>query len=397
MRVIVVTEAHFQQDSNGRIYSDTGGRGYDFWTRYLDVFDSVNVVARVSPQSGTGAALVEGPQVKVTPLIGYHGPVQYFRYRRQLQKQIRSAYAREMACIARVPGILSTLLINEAHRNRRPYGLEVVGDPHDAFSPGAIQHPLRSFFRQRLTAQMQRQCAEACAVAYVTKQHLQKGYPAASGAFTTNYSSVELPDSAFVAAPRLISRPLRNATLIQVGTLSQLYKGHDVLIDALAMCEKQGYNLRLNVVGDGKHRNELETRVKSLGLNEKVQFLGQLPSGEAIRQQLDKADLFMMPSRTEGLPRAMIEAMARALPCIGSKVGGIPELLPTDDMVPAGDVKALADKICEVLGDPQRMSAMSLRNLEEAREYSDDELRKRRVEFYQQVKARTEAQKGSFT
>jgi glycosyltransferase involved in cell wall biosynthesis len=87
----------------------------------------------------------------------------------------------------------------------------------------------------------------------------------------------------------------------------------------------------------------------------------------------------------------MVEAMARALPCIGSTVGGIPELLPAEDMVEPGDVDALAKKISEVLRDPQRMAKMSARNLETAREYDEDLLNARRREFYDYVKNKTAA------
>jgi glycosyltransferase involved in cell wall biosynthesis len=97
-----------------------------------------------------------------------------------------------------------------------------------------------------------------------------------------------------------------------------------------------------------------------------------------------------MPSRMEGLPRAMIEAMARALPCLGSTVGGIPELLSSEDLVAVGDAPGLAKKIHEVLADPARMSRMSARNLEKAREYAEAP-GERRLAFYREFKLRTQA------
>jgi glycosyltransferase involved in cell wall biosynthesis len=87
----------------------------------------------------------------------------------------------------------------------------------------------------------------------------------------------------------------------------------------------------------------------------------------------------------------MIEAMACGLPCIGSAVGGIPELLPAADLVSPGDAQALADKIIEVLNDPERMRAMSARNLEKAKEYRKDILDLRRREFYRHLRNQTEA------
>jgi glycosyltransferase involved in cell wall biosynthesis len=104
-----------------------------------------------------------------------------------------------------------------------------------------------------------------------------------------------------------------------------------------------------------------------------------------VRRELDQADLFVLPSRSEGLPRAMLEAMARALPCIGSTVGGIPELLEEKDMVPPGNVGQLAAKIREVITDSKRMELMSARNLALAREYRSEILRMKRQRFYRHI------------
>ncbi len=174
--------------------------------------------------------------------------------------------------------------------------------------------------------------------------------------------------------------------LILVGSLEQYYKAPDVIIAALAQLIEDGHNLELVIVGDGKYRKDFQELAQSLGVGNRVFFRGMLPAGQAVRDELDAADLFVLPSRTEGLPRAMIEAMARGLPCIGSTVGGIPELLPAEDMVPPGDVSALAQKIREVILAPGRMQAMSERNLNKALEYHADILQKRRHEFYVQIR-----------
>jgi glycosyltransferase involved in cell wall biosynthesis len=91
----------------------------------------------------------------------------------------------------------------------------------------------------------------------------------------------------------------------------------------------------------------------------------------------------------------MIEAMALGLPCIGSAVGGIPELLPLEDMVTPADATALSRKIREVVTDPERMARMSERNLKRAREYREGVLRERRITFYQYLKERTAVQWGT--
>ena len=87
----------------------------------------------------------------------------------------------------------------------------------------------------------------------------------------------------------------------------------------------------------------------------------------------------------------MVEAMARALPCIGSTEGGIPELLMPEDMVPPGDVAALTSKIREIVTDPERRARMSTHTLEKAKEYRSELLREQRIAFYRYVREQTEA------
>jgi glycosyltransferase involved in cell wall biosynthesis len=148
--------------------------------------------------------------------------------------------------------------------------------------------------------------------------------------------------------------------------------------------------LEVIIAGDGKHRSELESLAAKLGIAGQVKFLGELPSGRAVQEQMDRATLFVMPSRTEGLPRAMIEAMARALPCLGTRVGGIPELLDDRDLVAADNADALAEKMNEVLSSPERLMEMSARNLERAQEYRPELLERRRNEFYRSLRLITE-------
>jgi glycosyltransferase involved in cell wall biosynthesis len=114
--------------------------------------------------------------------------------------------------------------------------------------------------------------------------------------------------------------------------------------------------------------------------------LGQLEGGRAVHEFLDTLDLFVMPCRAEAFGRAFVEAMARGCPCIGSKVGGIPELLDPQDLVPANDPTVLAQTILRVANDRERMQAMSLRNLERAKEFSPDLLRNVRQSFYKSLK-----------
>jgi glycosyltransferase involved in cell wall biosynthesis len=287
--------------------------------------------------------------------------------------------SREDAVILRSPSNVSAAL--ERTLGGKPFGVEVVGDPYDVFAPNSTAHPLRPFWRWLFTSQVRRQCRKACAACYVTAGALQRRYPSSSAALRTSFVNMEMGSDAFAPAPRLFSNTAGRHRIITVGSLEQPYKGVDVLIDAVAQCIAQGLDLELVVAGSGKLRAVLEQQAQQRGIAGQVIFLGAVASGRAVQEQLDHAHLFVLASKTEGLPRALIEAMARALPCLGSNVGGIPELLPAADLVPRGDVAALAVAIQTVLTDSARMTSMSEENWQRAQNYSDPVLDAKRDEF----------------
>jgi glycosyltransferase involved in cell wall biosynthesis len=223
----------------------------------------------------------------------------------------------------------------------------------------------------------------------VTAEALQQRYPPSGPSVAA--SSIELRDDQFAEGPRRFRRDAGPIGLVFVGSLEQYYKGPDLLIEAVARSvRRRGVDLTLTMVGDGRRRGDLEALAGRLQCGRRIRFAGQLGAGQ-VHQELDRADLFVLPSRQEGLPRAMLEAMARGLPCIGSRAGGIPELLTPDATVPVGDVEALTDRICEVVRDPVRMRHMSAANLQRVKAYRSQVLQARRVAFYQRVRAATDA------
>lgn len=401
MILLVTLEFRFTRTPDGRMWSRTS-HSYAFWERYLSVFDGVKIVARAEKRSEIDERYrpVLGPGVEFIEVPYYLGPGQYLRVRRQVRQAMHSALAPGDAILCRVPSRLATELLATVGGKGRPFGLEVIGDPEEAFAPGAVRHPLRPMFRYLFTRNLRRECARAVAVSYVTENALQSRYPAKGLAigvsdtdlqtgyfgslprtFTTYYSSTELSIEDYASGPKqygCLTRP----RLLFVGTLEQMYKGQDILLKAVGLLKQRNCPIELVIVGDGRHRQELERLAQGLSLAGDVKFVGELPSGAPIRAELDEATLMVLPSRTEGLPRVIIEAMARALPCVGSNVGGVPELLHKDDLVPTNNPEALARKLQEVITNPARLNAMSSRNLEKAQQFRPEVLRRKRTEFY---------------
>lgn len=392
MRVTVTSQQRYWRTPDGDVWTDAK-YAYHFWTRYLAVFDRVRVIGRCGRirRPPSDWLHVAGPNVEFAPVPLVRGAWGYLVSYGWFASKVRNATPDDGAIILRVPGELATCLDTALWHAHRPYGVECVGDPHDLYAPGAVRSEFRPYLRWWYPRRMRRQCFEAVSAAYVTERTLQQRYPANPNAFQTYYSSIELGNEAFIDAPRedvAVKPPYR---LVTVGTLAQLYKAPDVLIDAVAQCIKRGVDLRLRIVGDGKHRRELENRCRTRGIAEQVTFVGHLATPDAVRAELDAADLFVLPSRQEGLPRAVIEAMARGLPCIGTRIGGTPELLTDDALVPPGDVKSLSERIESLLADRPRMLALAAENLKRSHAYHHDRLAERRKAMYQALKERTEA------
>lgn len=388
MEAIVALEARFDRTPDGRVWSD-GSFDYGFWQRYLDVFDEVHVVARVRDveRQPEYALVANGPNVLFRAVPYFVGPWQFVAQHRQVRRVLRAAMETRGAVILRVPGTIGTYLAKQLQQDGRPYGVEVVGDPYDVFAPRAgVRSILRRVMRWWYPVHLRRQCAGACAAAYVTEGTLQRRYPASERTFTTSYSSIELGGEAFVSEPRPPHPGNRPFRLAMIGSLDQLYKGPDVLIEAVAINAGQGRDTTMVIIGDGQYRPQLEALARARGIEERVRFAGRLSAGAPVRRELDGADLFVLPSRTEGLPRALIEAMARGLPCVASDVGGIPELLPEEDRVTPGSAEDLALRIREILADGERQARMAARNLRKAHAYDAETLRGRRQAFYRAVR-----------
>lgn len=127
-------------------------------------------------------------------------------------------------------------------------------------------------------------------------------------------------------------------------------KGHEVLLDALAILKKRGLALTMLFAGDGKERPAREARAQELGLTpDDVRFLG---FRNDIADLLGASDIFVLPSFSEGLPLSVLEGMAQGLPIVATTVGGIPEVVTQNQegiLVPPKDAQALADALAQVV------------------------------------------------
>ncbi len=385
MNLTYVIDYVFRRTPDGKVWTDTS---YDaaFWYPYLQTFDGVRLVCRVEDVAEAEPQWreVTGPGVTVRPLPLYRGALQYLLTSSEVRSMLRKILAEADAVILRVPSNLSRCAAREMRQRHRRFAVEVVGDPYEALAPGVVQMPGRALFRSVFTHAQKGICAAATGVTYVA-QVLEKRYPVAQGAPSLVCSDVRLEDHWMRGEPRRY-KPGLQRKLLTVATLSQTYKGIDVLLRAIAQCRKLKFEIALTIVGTGKHQPSLERLARQLGIAEFVTFTGTICWGPDLIAQFDDADLFVLPSRVEVMPRALLEAMARGLPAIATDVGAIHEVLDRFEMVIPGDACDLAQKIMEVCRSSQRLQSMSIRNLTCAASFSAKLLQPRWQGFQRQIR-----------
>ena len=140
--------------------------------------------------------------------------------------------------------------------------------------------------------------------------------------------------------------------LLMLGELGRR-KGTPELVEALGTPELRRRRWTATLAGNGAV-NEFRTTLDSQGLSDRVRVPGWVSPHDA-RQLLGNADIFLLPSRDEGLPMAILEAMAAAVPVIATPVGAIPDAIidgETGILVPPGDVSALVNAIARLIDDP---------------------------------------------
>ena len=389
MDALVTNEMRYDRTPDGKVWTPDQG-DYTFFTRYLAVFDRIEVLARVRPveQVPDDYLRVDGDNISVIEVPFYHGLSQYARRYFAVNGAIREAVQFDKAVILRLASPIGSIVGDIVRAKNFPYAVEVMSDPLSTFAPGAVKHPLRPLIKTAFVRTLRKNTSSAVAASYVTNHFLQERYPCPS--YSVGISDVELDAGMFVDAPHVYERKEQHR-LSFVGSLSMMYKAPDIMVQAVRQVRDKGYDISLDLIGEGKHRPEVEAMARELGVADCVKFWGRLPGHRAVAEVLDNSDVFVLPSRTEGQPRALQEAMARGLACIGTTAGGMPELLPPEDMVTPGDADALANKIIEFISNPARMTEAAARNLAVAREYEIEALDAKRHAFYSYVAEQTES------
>lgn len=385
-RALFIHDHYFKYDSENNYYSP-GGLPSSAWERYLLGFENIIVIGRdagILKDNDIGRYTLSSRSHVTFNLFPNLSTFNNIIITNVIKRRIQELVQNADGIIVRLPSRLGRLFANEALKQGKPYGVEVVGCAWDSlYHYGSLRAKAVAPISYVLT---KRAVKDASYVLYVTKDFLQKRYPTRT-INQTYCSNVQIPAlDEMILEKRLKHLSITDKGRIKLGLIgnySANYKGIDLAIRALANLKSDGVNCELQVVGGGDPDRYLQL-AHDCQVSNRVNFVGRLSSGFEIFNWLDQIDIYLQPSRVEGLPRALIEAMSRGLPAVAARVGGIPELLPEEYLFTKNNWKQLSNKLGLLLQNENKMIAEAKRNFIMANQYTDQVLSDKRKQFWKE-------------
>ncbi|UVI27903.1 glycosyltransferase [Paenibacillus spongiae] len=389
MHVLWAHDHTFYFNETGKFFS--GGKlPYAVWERYLAVFDQVTVACRgqkaQTDADMKGKTLSSGPNVDFLVLPSLSNPVNKLTKKGYVDQCLTDSIRNADAVIARMPSEIGAEAIRVARKLGKPYAIEMVACAWDGLwnygsAQGKVYAPISLWKTRKLVRQ-------APYGIYVTERFLQQRYPLSSAGVSGSCSNVEIPEQ----NEEVLTKRLRRIAELDsgrktpfriglIGSLNGKTKGIDTALRAIARIAGETQPFELNILGDGSS-DRWKALAAKLGVEDRVNFCGVLPSGNAVLEWIDGLDLYIQPSFQEGLPRATIEAMSRGCPVIGSTAGGIPELVSEQWLHKPGNIKQLAAKLKHGIGNVTWMAEQAQLNFARAQQYTKPKLDQKRLSFW---------------
>lgn len=376
MKTIFFHDTKFIYD--GKDYYTRGPLNQEKFNEYKEYFGEITVVCRGKGIENNKQFIKEKNKINDVNFIVVNS--KYKGIRKKIKEQVqKSDFA-----IVRLPSFIGVTAIHYLNKYKKEYIVEMVGCPFDAlWNYGNIKGKLVAPIMTVLNKYYVRKAKN---VLYVSNEFLQKRYPNKN--YNIECSDVNIEEiSKSVLENRLNKiETKKKEEPIKIGLIGSLdikYKGHNLAIKAIDLLKEQ-YNIELHFLGAGNPDNWSNT-IEKYGMKEVVHFDGTLPSGQPVYEWMDNIDIYLIPSLQEGMPRALIEAMSRACPAIGTKVGGIPEILPDKMLIKKKSDKELAKLVLELIQNKKLQEKCAIENFEKAKEFEKEKLMIKRKGFYKKV------------
>lgn len=376
MKATFFHDTTFVFDNNK--YYTYGTMNKEKFDEYKKYFGDITAVVKVMKKNDSNKDIIQEKNY-----VGNIGVKEVLPNYRNVINVVRKQMKETDFAIIRMHSIIGIVACKEARKNKIPYMIEMVSCPHDAlWYHGGIKYKI---LMPIIVAITKYELKKSKNTIYVTNKFLQKRYP--TGGKFIGCSDVKLKSlSNNVLENRLKKITLKKENEVYklglIGSLNVGFKGHKIAIKAISKLNKN-INIELHFLSSGNKEKWINCAKKNK-VEDKVFFDGVLPHDE-VYNWLDEIDIFLNPSLQEGLPRALIEAMSRGCPALGSTVGGIPELLNEKFIISNNSYKQLSKLITNLIENKELMKEAAIINFDKSKEYEKQKLDLKKANFYKQI------------
>ncbi|MEZ7500373.1 glycosyltransferase family 4 protein [Flavobacterium sp. Arc3] len=350
--------------------------------RYAYFGNCVNFLMRssvVSEKEGQNFSIIKHPAFSFIEVPNFKSIKAYFK-KSEATAIIKKAIDEHDVIILRLPSAIGAIAFEYASSINKPVLIEKVACVYDAL--------WNYDWRGRLIASQKMKdyqaiLQKASHTIYVTDKFLQSRYPTKGKSIGCSDVIVNNLDVSI-----LNKRILKIATLpklVTIGTVAAIdvpYKGQADVIQAIAILKKQNILFHYKIVGQGD-ASRLNKIIEQCHVGDLVEIIGPLKQ-EQVFDFLDTIDLYIQPSKQEGLPRAVIEAMSRACPILGSNIAGMPELINKNSLFEAGNVSEIVEFLKQL--NKITLEKWARENFLKAATFKTETLNNKREQFYNEFK-----------
>ena len=389
MKLLVAADAHFYVLPDKTYWCDSV-ENYDFWKRYLYVFDTIRVAVRVKHVESVDKRFTraDGPNMEIWEIPFFQGPKQLAKKYFLISSSFKGCYKDCDCALFRVPSQTAFMAYQKMPKSM-PCAGEVVYCQRD--SVVGMRFGIIKILHSILSHKLKKFCIKANGVSYVTKNAIQKYYPSHAHKygetdryFTTYYSSISLDESYFLS-PRSFRKKTSLSLCISDAAMNGERKGERVVIKVVHELRKSGFDVSAIIIGDGSKRKEFEDLAKELDVCEYISFVGQQSTAKEVRNYLIQSDVYILPTQGEGLPRGILEAMALGMPVLSTSVGGIPEVIDNKYLFDPTDVQGFSSMIKHLMNYREELDEMSANNFAKSLEFKNSILQQKRNVFYSKL------------
>ena len=373
-KVLLITDNYCLEEVDGRFYH----RCLDDHIRAYGILGSVTLCVPIRHTISINRP-VDMTDVRVVEIWKENNIYRRFINRRDNKKIIAEEVKKADIIVGFIPSSVSDLAARYAKKYKKTFLAVVIASAWDIL----WNHSLKGKFMAPISHfSTRRTIRDAEYSIYVTEQYLQNKYPT-KGISSAISDVVINPLEKQVLENRVqkIRSKQSNKVLsiLSIGAVDVKYKGQEEVIEAISVLSYKGYNIDYYLIGSGD-KKRLYKIANKLGVADKVHFIGGLPH-EDVFSYFKAIDIYIQPSRTEGLPRAVVEAMSYAVPVICSNIGGMPELVEKDCLYKSGDIQDLCLKILRMSESSDTMIRKAKYNFTKAAAFQEDSLYAKRKEF----------------